>query len=139
MKEKRIKFLPLLCKDKLNEASFDYIDNTLEAKQKFVGGIIQAICFDCERNLDIVCNDDGKLLGLPMNRAWVIDGKVVDVIVGDAIICRHEGDEFCSIEEEDKEIVLNTFMPIVAYVNGTFAVINAKGELELMKLYKSGE
>lgn len=135
-KEERIKIFPLKPEDKLNETEFSFIQNTLEAKQRYVGGTIQAICFDTEHSLNIICNDDGKLLGLPMNRAWVVDGKVIDVIVGDALICRHKGAEFCSIHEEDKEIILNTFMPIIAYLKGKFAVINAKGELEILEMYE---
>ena len=136
MKEDKIKIFPLHVGDIYNKAKFEHIPNTLEAKQKFVGGLIQAICFDPEHKLDIVCNDEGKLSGLPLNRAWVVDGKVIDVIVGNALICRHKGAEFCSIHEEDKEIILNTFMPIIAYLKGKFAVINAKGELEILEMYE---
>lgn len=135
-KEKRIKIFPLYIEDMFNAADFEFIDNTLEAKQKFVGGLIQGICFDRERKLDLICNDDGKIMGLPANRVWVMDNKVVDIIAGEAFICRHDGDEYCSIREEDKEIVLNTFRPIIGYKDGHFLVVNADDTFEVLEMYK---
>lgn len=135
-KENKIKIYPLHFGDIFNQAKFEYIENSLEAKQKFVGGLIQSICIDAERRLDIVCNDEGKIMGLPMNRAWVMDGKVVDFIAGEAFICRHCEDEFCSVLEEDKEIILNMFKPILAYKDGKFLVTNAEGKVEVLEMYK---
>ena len=135
-KEEKITILPLRSWDKLNEAKLESITNSLRAKQRFVGGIIQAICFDDEHKLDIVLNDEGKLLGLPINRAWIVDNKVIDIIVGEALICRHDDEgNFCSIHEDDKEIVFKTFMPIIAILNGKVVVINAEGEFEILEIY----
>lgn len=135
--EKQIKIYPLHVGDVYNKADFEVIDNKLEAKQKFVGGTIQCVPIDSKRKLDIICNDDGKLLGLTSNCAWVIDGKVADVIVGEALICRHDDEgNFCSIHEDDKEIVFKTFMPIIAILNGKVVVINAEGEFEILEMYE---
>lgn len=44
------------------------IKNTLEEKQKLVGGQIEyAYLSDCD-DVAIVCNEEGKILGLPLNR-----------------------------------------------------------------------
>lgn len=45
------------------------IDGTLSAMQKLVGGPIQAI-YPFGDPVALVANDKGKLLGLPMNRAF---------------------------------------------------------------------
>lgn len=45
------------------------IENTLEAKQKLVGGSIQVISITPE--IVAVLNDEGKLIGLPVNRLWI--------------------------------------------------------------------
>ena len=43
------------------------IPNTLEAMQKLVGGHIEAV-YPFDDPVAIVCNEEGKLLGLPPNR-----------------------------------------------------------------------
>lgn len=44
------------------------IKNTLEEKQKLVGGQIEyAYLSECD-DVAIVCNEEGKILGLPLNR-----------------------------------------------------------------------
>ena len=50
------------------------IDNDLKALQQVVGGSIGA-SYPFEDPVAIVYNDDGKLMGLPLNRAlWDEDG-----------------------------------------------------------------
>lgn len=44
------------------------IKNTLEEKQKLVGGLIEYTYVDNCDDVAIVCNEEGKLLGLPLNR-----------------------------------------------------------------------
>lgn len=44
------------------------IKNTLEEKQKLVGGLIEYTYIDNCDDVAIVCNEEGKLLGLPLNR-----------------------------------------------------------------------
>ena len=41
------------------------IDHTLSAMQELVGGTIQAV-YPFDDPVALVCNDEGKLLGLPM-------------------------------------------------------------------------
>ncbi|MDR3766771.1 MAG: DUF3846 domain-containing protein [Butyricicoccus sp.] len=43
------------------------IPPTLENMQVLVGGLIQAV-YPFEEPIALVCNDEGKLLGLPLNR-----------------------------------------------------------------------
>ena len=67
------------------------LDNTLEAMQNFVGGLIECIALsDTGSEVTLVCNDEGKLLGLPLNRPlW--DGA--DVLAGPGFLagCDNEG------------------------------------------------
>lgn len=134
-KEKTIRIYPLHVGDFSYKKDFETIENTLEAKQKFVGGTIQGICFDREHKLDIILNDDGKLIGLPLNRAWIIDNIVVDIIVGEAFICRHDDKgNYCSIQEEDLDIIFNTFKPILLYLGVGVLVEDVKGFAELIRM-----
>lgn len=88
MKEEKIKVLALLPMELPKEIE---LDNTLEAMQKFVGGLIECIALsDTGSEVTLVCNDEGKLLGLPLNRSlW--DGA--DVLAGPGFLagCDNEG------------------------------------------------
>lgn len=69
------------------------IDNTLEAMQEVVGGYIEVIQIGISPFV-IVCNEEGKLLGLPENRP--LGG---DMIRGTFFIADTDGDEFASLDE----------------------------------------
>jgi hypothetical protein len=76
------------------------IGSSLESMQATVGGCIEQIMpFDEE--VALVCNEDGKNDGLPLNRALKnSDGKIVDIIVGDFFICSAKGENFTSLTDE---------------------------------------
>lgn len=63
------------------------IEDTLEAMQNIVGGDIEVYePFDDE--VAIVCNEEGKVKGLPLNRAIYSDrGEIVDIIAGAFLVC----------------------------------------------------
>ena len=88
MKEEKINVLALLPMELPKEIE---LDNTLEAMQKFVGGLIECITLsDSGSEVTLVCNDEGKLLGLTLNRPlW--DGA--DVLAGPGFLagCDNEG------------------------------------------------
>lgn len=64
------------------------IPDTLEAMQKVVGGYIQAV-YPFEEPIALICNEEGKLNGLPLNRAlWDEDGNLYDIISGHVLPLR---------------------------------------------------
>lgn len=76
------------------------LDGSLEAMQKFVGGTIQAV-YPFSDPVAIVCNDEGKLLGLGYNRALQDDsGNVYDILCGPFFICGLGEDNFASLSEK---------------------------------------
>ena len=78
MKEEKIKVLALLPMELPKEIE---LDNTLEAMQKFVGGLIECITLsDTGSAVTLVCNDEGKLLGLPLNRPLWDGADVLDKV-----------------------------------------------------------
>ena len=89
---------------------FGKIKNTLKALQGYVGGYIQVVSLT--QGLVVICNEDGKNLKLPVNRA-IIDGhgRVYDVVVGNALVVRVDGEEFASISEEDIPLIEKYFPP----------------------------
>ena len=77
------------------------IPHTLEAMQEVVGGLIQAI-YPYDDAVALVCNEEGKLLGLDLNRA-VRDpatNEVLDIISGTFFLCGLSQDDFCSLSEQ---------------------------------------
>lgn len=103
MKEKRIKVLVVEPNEKPYET---VIDNTLEAKQEIVGGYIEAV--PLSESAELICNDEGKLIGLPPNRRF---GN--DIITGTFIIVgANESEHFCSLSNEDIEKYKDMFEEI---------------------------
>lgn len=62
----------------------------LRSLQTIVGGLIEPYRLD--EKTDLICNDEGKILGMPMNVAIGIrpegedEGDIADIICGDIII-----------------------------------------------------
>ena len=76
------------------------LDGSLESMQAFVGGTIQAV-YPFSDPVAIVCNDEGKLMGLEHNRALRDDdGNVYDILCGPFFICGLGEEDFASLPEE---------------------------------------
>ena len=78
------------------------IEASLESYQKTVGGYIEAY-YPFEEPVCIVCNEEGKINGLPLNRAVYADpdcGEMLDIIAGTFFICDCSGENFGSLSSE---------------------------------------
>ena len=96
MKDK-IEKLKILLKRVGRESEFAEVENTLEAKQKLVNGLIEVVPLEQDEDLLIVCNEEGKLLSLPPNTLFDFDYIAGDYfIIGDD----YENGDFKSINEE---------------------------------------
>ena len=85
------------------------IENTLENLQKIVGGYIECI-YPFEDNVGLICNEEGKLIGLEPNRVMRDDdGNAVDIIFGTFIITGLTDDDFGSLTDEQAEYYLDLF------------------------------
>lgn len=87
------------------------LKNDLDAMQRAVGGLLQVI-YPFEEPVALVCNDEGKLLGLPANRGlWDEKGRLYDIVCGPFFLCGAppEGDSFSSLTEEQLERYGNRF------------------------------
>ena len=77
------------------------IGNTLAALQEIVGGYIETVTLATD--LVIICNEEGRLLGLPFNcRICGWD------FVGTVILAGVQGDEFSDVPDEE---TLRTLFP----------------------------
>ena len=69
------------------------IDGSLISMQKIVGGLIQAIYPYEDKDVALVCNEEAKLIGLPLNRALYDDkGQIYDIIAGTFFLCQAPAD-----------------------------------------------
>lgn len=90
-------------------ARIEEIDNSLESMQSIVGGWIEAY-YPFEEEVCIVCNDDGKINGMPLNRAiYTEDQEMMDIIAGPFFVCDCSGEEFDSLNDEQCQCYLEKF------------------------------
>lgn len=80
------------------------IPNTLEAKQEIVDGLIECAYLNSDPEIVIICNEEGKLLNLPLNRN--ID---YDIIAGTFLIVGDDEENFKSLTDEQIEKYKKTF------------------------------
>lgn len=72
------------------------VANELHPLQRLVGGYMQAVYPWSKDKVALVCNDSGKVDGLPLNRCI----EDYDVIAGNFFICGFSGEEFCSLTDK---------------------------------------
>lgn len=101
------------------------IPNTLEAKQEYVGGNIEAAYF-WDAPVAVVCNEEGKLNGLEPCRAIFDDGgNILDIIVGPFLVCGLGDEGFVSLTQEQQKEYLALFRhsEIFVSLNGELMAI----------------
>ena len=101
------------------------IETGLEPLQKAVGGLIEAV-YPFEEPVAIVCNEEGKLLELPLNRALLDEnGHVYDIIAGTFLVVGLTEDNFGSLDDALLEQFQTRFRQpeTFVYVNGHLKVI----------------
>ena len=110
--------MKVLVVEPLQEPVAKEIDSSLEAMQKVVGGYIQAL-FPFDEPVALVCNEEGKLLGLPFNRALLDEnGKMYDIVTGTFFLCSAPPDEenFCSLSDEQIERYSKLFQELELFL-----------------------
>ena len=76
------------------------IDGSLEAMQAMVGGYIQAV-HPFEEYVALICNEEGKLMGLDLNRALRDeDGHIYDVLAGPFMVVGLSEEDFASLPDD---------------------------------------
>jgi len=72
----------------------------LAALQEKVEGLIQAL-YPFDDPVAVICNDEGKLLGLPWNRPLFDEnGDIYDIITGTFLVVGLTEDDFGSLTDE---------------------------------------
>ena len=87
------------------------ISPDLESMHRIVGGFIQAI-YPFDEPVALICNEEGKLLNLPLNRALRDDaGKVYDIISGTFFLCAAppDSEHFASLTDQQAKTYMERF------------------------------
>ena len=87
------------------------IENTLDAMQEFVDGDIEVI--NITDKILLVCNEEGKMRGLPPSAFIIRNQEAQDIIVGKFFLCREDGEDMVSIQETDIEDFKRIVLPIM--------------------------
>ena len=74
------------------------IKGELHEMQQIVGGTIQAL-YPWTDPVALICNDEGKLDGLPLNRVL----ENYDIIAGTFFICGIQGENFSGLTEKQAQ------------------------------------
>lgn len=76
------------------------IEQGIESLQKAVGGHVQCM-YPFEDPIGILCDEEGKYKGYPLNRALRDeDGEIYDVIAGTFLVIGLSSDNFASLPDE---------------------------------------
>lgn len=99
----------------------------LKPMQEIVGGTIQAL-YPFSEPIALICNDEGKVLGLPFNRSLRDEsGKLYDVISGTFFLCGApaDSDRFESLTEQQAAWCLERFRipELIFPLNGSLIVL----------------
>ena len=74
--------------------------NTLKDFQAFIGGYIETVTFDF---YVLIVDEEGRLKNLPEN---IKHPHLFAPIVGNLIICGHDGEEFSDIDEDISDLLM---------------------------------
>ena len=85
------------------------ITGGLEGMQQFVGGCIEAV-YPFSDPVAVVCNEEGKMNGMELNRAlYTEDGTMYDIGAGPMFVCGLGEEDFASLQGELLEKYLEKF------------------------------
>ena len=94
------------------------IGNDLKTLQGIVGGLIQSLYPFEDEHIALICNDEGKLLGLPLNRALRDEeGQIYDIVSGTFLLCSAPPDRgnFAGLSDEQIKKYTKKFRNIELY------------------------
>lgn len=85
------------------------IKDGLKGMQEFVGGYIEAI-YPFDDPVAIICNEEGKLNHMELNRAlYTEDGEMFDIVAGPMFVCGLGEEDFASLQGELLEKYLEKY------------------------------
>ena len=90
-------------------AEVKFIDKSCKDLRALVGGEIE-FTWPVDNNTCVIINEEGKIAGLPLNRALRDkDGKILDIYAGTMVVVGMHGDDFDDLTDEEVTAYLATF------------------------------
>lgn len=112
----------------LKEPYIKEIDTGLKSLQKEVGGNIE-VTYPFDDNVGIICNEEGKINGMELNRALYDDnGKMYDIIAGTFLVAGLGDENFISLTKEQTDKFSKRFQTPETFMslNGEIVAIPVK-------------
>lgn len=114
--EKDVRKIKVVMVEPEKEARIVELEDDLKALQHAVQGYIETM-YPFAEEVAIICNEEGKMTGLPLNRAIYMEGdhsfnpEIVDIIAGNFFICATpaESENFESLTDEQASKYLEMF------------------------------
>ena len=92
--------ITVLVVEPMKEPYTKEIDSGYKAMQKEIGGLIQVI-YPYDDLVGIICNDEGKINGLPLNRAiYNENGTLIDIMAGTFLVVGLGDENFTSLDAD---------------------------------------
>lgn len=83
--------------------SYNFLRDTVE-------GYIERVPLDSLGEIDMWCNEEGKLIGLDPSIVLMHKNRAYDVVVGNVVFTRHDGEgETISLTDKDIEFIKKKF------------------------------
>ena len=95
------------------------LGSDLESMQKIVCGSIEAV-YPFDEPVALICNEEGKLLNLPLNRALRDDeGNVYDIISGTFFLCAAppDSEHFAGLSDQQAKAYMERFATPEMFLN----------------------
>ena len=106
------------------------IDSSLQSLQAEVGGYIGA-AYPFRDPVALVCNDEGKLIGLDLNRGLRDEnGKLYDIMVGTFLVVGLGEEDFASLSPELAQKYMEHFRQPEQFINLNGRIVVLPLELE---------
>jgi len=120
--------IPVLLVDQLEEPYFTSIRSNLHEYRRIVKGNIEMITCPDLKGIDIICNEEGKIMSLPLNRSLTDNHEVYDIVAGTMILAGndHEGETIGLTEDKLVEGYDYFKLPQI------FVLSDEEGEVEVL-------
>lgn len=133
--------MTVLVVEPLKEPYLKEISPGLSAMQEEVNGLIDA-AYPFDDPVALICNDEGKINGMELNRALRDDrGQLYDIVAGPFLVAGLSEDDFASLSPEMAEKYMEHFkMPeMFAKINGEITAIPVPTEVITPDNFLTGE
>ena len=131
-KDNQPQTMTVLVVEPMQEPYTKEIPTGLEALQKEVGGNIQVV-YPFAEPIGLICNDEGKMNGLELNRAlYDAESEMYDIIAGTFVLAGLAGDSFGSLDKEQIKQFSERFAKpeIFMRINGKIKAVKAKPSIK---------